>query len=122
MKQGLKILVVDDEENVLKSIKKVISSRHPDIKIDITSSPDYCLELVKSEKYDLIISDLLMPGMNGAELMDKIKEIVPDQKIIIITGYANLKNYTEVTEKGASNFIPKPYTREELLTAIYLLF
>ncbi len=122
MQTKMKILAVDDEERVLLSIKKVINSKHPDFKVDFTSTPNKCLEMITDNIYDLIISDLLMPDLNGFELMNKIRKIVPNQKIIIITGYPTLKNYSKALQGGACNFIPKPYTRDELLTAIYLLF
>ncbi len=122
MKPGMKILAVDDEENVLKSIKRVITSRHSDITVDLSSTPNQCLNMIRDNKYDLVISDLLMPWMDGVELTDKIKEIIPDQKIIIITGYPTIKKYADAVKSGVCNFIPKPYTRDELLTAINILF
>jgi DNA-binding NtrC family response regulator len=118
----MKILVIDDEENVLKSVKKVISSKHPLFEIDLVKSPSESINQIKKKKYDLVITDLMMPDIDGFEIMEKIQLIDPDVKIIVITGYATIKTYMDSIKSGANNFIPKPFTRNELLTAIKILF
>jgi DNA-binding NtrC family response regulator len=118
MDQKFKILVVDDEENVLSSVKKVISSKFPHYYVELVSSPSEALEKINDVKYDLIITDLMMPGIDGLELIKKIREIDPELKIIMMTGYATMKTALLAMREGASKYISKPFTREELITAV----
>ncbi len=116
-----KILVVDDEEKVLASVKKVILSKHPDYEIDLINTPAKALTQLESENYDLIITDLMMPGIDGLELIHKIREIDQVIKIIMITGYATMKTALLAEREGAAKYISKPFTRDELLTEVNLV-
>jgi DNA-binding NtrC family response regulator len=114
----VKILVVDDEENVLSSVRKVIGSKFPDYQTELVNSPSEALEKIRITKYDLIITDLMMPGIDGLELIKKIRELDSESKIIMMTGYATMKTALLAMREGASKYISKPFTRDELLTAV----
>ena len=118
MEEIIKILVVDDEENVLYSVRKVIGSKFPDYQTELVSSPSEALEKIKGVRYDLIITDLMMQGSDGLELIKKIREIDSDSKIMMMTGYATMKTALLAMREGASKYISKPFTRDELLTAV----
>ena len=118
----LKILVVDDEINVLKSIKKMLLSQYPQMTIDTAQSPSEGTALFEQNSYDLMISDFKMPEMTGLELIQKIQQLNDHIKFIIITGFATRETYEKALGLGVANFIPKPYTRDELITSIQLLF
>jgi len=122
MKKNIKILVIDDEENVLKSVRKVILSKFHDFEIELVSTSTQCLKHITQMHFDLLITDLIMPEINGTDLIKKIRQINGQIKIIVITGNATMKTYTESNQAGADIFIPKPFTRKELLKAINLLF
>ena len=113
-----KVLVVDDEENVLKSVQKVIRSKYKDFEIELSNSPFNGLEKLKKKKYNLIITDLMMPGMDGLELIKNIYSIDSQVKIIMITGYATMKTALLAMREGANKYISKPFTKVELLAAI----
>ncbi|MFC1584583.1 response regulator [Fibrobacterota bacterium] len=119
MKQSLKILVVDDEENVLSSVKKVISSKHPELRVDLCDSPMDALGLIKGGEYHMVITDLMMPGIDGLELIKKIRTIDSRLKIIMMTGYATMKTALLAMREGAHKYISKPFTRDELLSALH---
>jgi len=113
-----KILVVDDEENVLASVKKVIHSKFPDFIIELVNDPADASEKVTNDKFDLLITDLMMPGIDGLELIKKIVEIDKEIKIIMITGYATMKTALLAEREGAQQYISKPFTRDELISTI----
>ncbi len=116
MSDAKKILVIDDEDKVLASVKKVINSKHPDYKVDLINSPSDALFAIKQEDYDLIITDLMMPGIDGLELIKKIRALDQSIRIIMITGYATMKTALLAEREGAAKYISKPFTRDELLT------
>ncbi len=118
MDQEIKILVVDDEENVLSSVKKVISSKFPDYKVHLINNPSEGIEKIKAIKYDLIITDLMMPGIDGLEFIKKIIQIDSSLKIIMMTGYASMKTALLAMREGAKKYISKPFTRDELTGSI----
>ena len=113
-----KIIVIDDEANVLTSVKKVITSKYPQFHIELVNSPSSSLEKIKSTKYDLAITDLMMPGINGLELIKKIRKIDSSLKIVMMTGYATMKTALLAMREGANKYISKPFTREELLAVV----
>ena len=118
MEKTIKVLVVDDEINVLRSVQKVIQTKHKDFHIDLCNSPFEGLDALKKETYHLVITDLMMPGMDGLELIKKIYSIDPSIKIIMITGYATMKTALLAMREGANKYISKPFTKNELLSAL----
>ncbi len=118
MSEKVTILVIDDEENVLLSVKKLIKSRHPEYQIEMVEDPFLGLERIEKESFHLVITDLMMPGMDGLELIKKIRQTAPELKIIMMTGYATMKTALLAMREGAQKYISKPFTRDELLTAV----
>lgn len=118
----IKVLVVDDEENVLKSVKKVIKSKHPGYIVELINTPVAGLKKLENEKFDLVITDLMMPNMDGLEFIKKIFTIDRNIKVIMITGYATMKTALLALREGAHKYVSKPFTREELLNAIKEVF
>ena len=66
------------------------------------------------EKIDAVLLDLMMPGMSGMEVLDQIRTIDPNLLVIVITGYATVESAVEVMKRGAYDFIPKPFTPDQL--------
>jgi DNA-binding NtrC family response regulator len=118
MEKKIKVLVVDDEENVLKSVRKVILSKYKNFEIELSNTSFDGLEKLKNKTYNLVITDLMMPGMDGLELIKKIYAIDSQVKIIMITGYATMKTALLAMREGANKYISKPFTKVELLGAI----
>ncbi len=106
------VLVVDDDDVVRKSLGLLISSLGY-----------YCLqaedgeeavEVLESTNCDLVLSDLMMPGMDGLELLEHIKKHRPDISVIIATGYSDKVSYADVIKAGSTDFIKKPVDQGEL--------
>lgn len=106
------ILVVDDEINVCKSIKNAILQEN--YSIETALSGEEAMEKSKSGHFDLVISDLMMPGMSGLDLLKALKEWRPEIKVIMVTGYPTIRTAVESIRMGAFDYIPKPFTPNEL--------
>jgi len=112
-----KILIVDDEPDMLKLLSMIIKEKTP-YEITTTNNPLEALELAKKGGFDLIISDLKMPGLDGMELLDAIKRVDEDIPLIIITAYGTVEAAAEAMQKGGFDFITKPFRKEHILFTI----
>lgn len=112
MQQERKILVIDDEEVVLDSCTQVLSG--PECKVITAYNGEQGLQLVDEIKPDLIFLDLKMPGLSGMEVLERIRAKHPLMVVIVITGYATVSSAVEAMKKGAFDFLPKPFSPEEL--------
>ena len=115
-----KILVVDDEINVCKSIRQAILS--DDYDVDMALSGEEALEKDKGNHYDLVISDLMMPGISGMELLTSLKKERPEILVILVTGYPTIKTAVQSVKTGAFDYLPKPFTPNELRSLVLRAF
>ncbi len=105
MKKGY-ILVVDDEEDLLVSFKEILEEEG--YRVDIESDPLNAVEIVKTNDYDLIISDLKMPGLTGNEFLKEIRKYNDFVSFIILTAYGTVDTAVECMKNGAYDYISKP--------------
>lgn len=112
-----KILVIDDELDMLALLRMIIED-NTDYGVETTNNPSEGLKMIIQEDYDLVISDLKMPGMDAIELFDEVKEIKPDLPMIIITAYGSLETAEEAMKKGVADFITKPFRKDNILFTI----
>lgn len=113
MSQKINILVVDDERIVLASIKKLL--RNEEYSIYIVPSVKDALKEMKKTKIDVILTDLMMPDVDGLEFMQMIKKDYPKTPVIMVTGYATINTALQATQLGAFDYIAKPFSKKELL-------
>jgi len=111
-----RILVVDDDESLLGALNNGLSLNG--YYCEATTSAASALEIIEKISFDIMIVDIVMPGMNGLELTEKVKRIRPEMKIIVITGHMDDFPYDKAIEAGASDFIKKPFTSKELIARI----
>jgi len=107
-----KVLVIDDEEIVLDSCLSILSSS--DYEIKTADNGLLGIQVVEEFRPDIIFVDLKMPGISGFEVIEKIQEIDPSIVTIVITGFATIGSAVEAMQKGAFDFLPKPFTPAEL--------
>ena len=115
------ILIIEDEELVTKSLLMLLDSAG--YKAAIAKSGSQALEMVKESVFDLIISDVKMPGMDGVETIKQIrsylqksnKKLIPE---ILITGYADIDKYQKAMNLGVADFLYKPFDNEEFLRIV----
>jgi two-component system, OmpR family, phosphate regulon sensor histidine kinase PhoR len=110
------ILVVDDEITVCKSIRSALIQENYDI--DLALSGEEALEKEKTKKYDVMIVDLMMPGISGLDLLRSIKNTNPAVRVIMVTGYPTMKNTLQAMQIGAFDFLPKPFLPADLRTLV----
>jgi len=110
------ILIIDDDAVILKFMKIVLEMEGYECETAISSQA--ALERVQSTPFDIMITDIVMPGMNGLELTGKAKGIRPNMAVIITTGFVDNFSYDKSVEAGASDFIRKPFTEKELIARI----
>jgi DNA-binding NtrC family response regulator len=108
----IKALVVDDEISVCEAVKAILEGDGMDV--FTTTSSLTALQKIKADTYDLIISDLKMPEMDGIELYNHTKDIAPDSIFIIITAYGTIPSAVDAIKKGIHDYIPKPFTPDEV--------
>jgi len=109
-----RILVVDDELDMLMLLRMIIEDNTV-YEVETTNNPSEALKMVIENEYDLVISDLKMPGMDGLELCDEVRKIDPDLPLIIITAYGSLETADEAMKKGVADFITKPFRKDSIL-------
>ncbi len=116
MTEKSNILVVDDEE----ALRTVLSSelRNAGYEVNTASDGDEAISVVQTKKFDLILLDIKMPKVDGFEVLKFIKQNFPSIKVIMLTGFADLKNAIESKKHGAEDFVSKPYDLVDLLTTI----
>jgi signal transduction histidine kinase len=112
MDDRTKILIIDDEEIVIDSCTQILKSGN--YQIATASDGAVGLELLKEFKPDLTFVDLKMPGLSGFEVLDRIHEIDPTIVTVVITGFATVDSAVEAMKKGTYDFLPKPFTPDEL--------
>jgi len=107
-----RILIVEDEDTLCESLQRVF--KREGYEADIADSAETAYRLLETKSYDLIITDIILPGISGIELIAKYKKKNPDQKVIIMTAYASLQTAVEALRVGACDFIAKPVMHDEL--------
>ncbi len=112
MENKIKILFIDDEEIVLSSCRRIL--RREPYEIDTALSGEEGLKKARENKFDIVITDLMMPGINGIEVLETLKKEMPGLTVIIFTGYATVDSARKALKSGAFDYIPKPFTNEEL--------
>ena len=112
------ILIVDDEEMVLSSLRGVFTLQ-TDYDVHEASTPKEALSHVERARVDVVISDFLMPEMNGIELLKEIKQLQPEAIRLLLTGYADKENAIKaINEVGLYHYLEKPWDNEALLNIV----
>ncbi len=109
---GRKVLVVDDEPVVANSIRRTLSRRG--FQVEEAFSGREALTRILNEMYDLVLLDMKMPDANGLELLPTIHKHRPKLPVVMVTGYASIDTAVEAIQRGASDYMAKPFTPDEL--------
>ncbi|MEE9219195.1 MAG: sigma-54 dependent transcriptional regulator [Acidobacteriota bacterium] len=111
-----RVLVVDDEEIVREVLQTLLgkAGHH----VHAVASAEEALTALGEHSYDLILLDFMLPGMGGFEALSRIKQMRPDQVVIIITAYGSIENAVEAMRLGAFDYVTKPFKNEEVLLVV----
>lgn len=116
MRRPIKLLIVDDESRFATTIASRLRLRGLDVR---TAGNGFeALELAKQESFDLALIDLKMPGLDGGQVLAKLKADHPHLEAIILTGHGTLESVVELSHAGAFTCLPKPFELDKLLVTL----
>ncbi len=111
-KRNGKILVLDDEQIVLESVSRILEEENYEVKT--ARKGEEALEVLKQGGFDILMTDLKMPGMDGLQAMESLSEIDPDLSMIMFTAYSTVDSAVKAMKLGAVDYIRKPFTPDQL--------
>jgi DNA-binding NtrC family response regulator len=107
-----KILVVDDEQVICDSVKKILTRKG--YSVDTALSANEALEKIQMRNFDLVITDIMMPELDGIDFLKFLKENYGEIDVIMITGYPSIESTVKAIKLGAFDYLQKPFTPDEL--------
>ncbi len=112
----IKLLIVDDETRFLDAIAKRLRKRG--FEVATASNGSDAIDLARTEKFDIALLDLKMPGMDGSEVLRRLKAEHEFLEAIILTGHGSLESAVQLTKLGAFSYLPKPYELDALIQTL----
>lgn len=113
---NFKILITDDDVDLRELLTEAV--KNWGYTVSVAKDGEEALRKLRMERYDIVITDLMMPGMDGLALLKRIKELDREILVIIITGYATIETAVKAIEAGAYDYIAKPFRLDELMIVI----
>jgi len=110
------VLVIDDDESMRIGCAQTLGNQG--FRVQAAEDGQQGLEASRRESFDVVLLDLKMPGISGMEVLQSLKEEAPGVAVIVITGYATIDSAVEAMKCGASDFLPKPFTPETLVSVV----
>jgi len=116
-----RVLVADDQDGILDLVKRTVERtlRAP---VTCCESGDSALEILRDEVFDVLVTDMVMPGTRGFDLLERVQELAPEMDVIVMTGYPENFPYVDAIRAGAEDFINKPFSPGELVAKLIRLF
>ena len=108
MSKKYSIVIIDDEVEILDMLSRFLS-RNQNFAVQTFSNPVSALSSLNSTKCDLVLLDIMMPQMNGLEVLEKLKANNSEQKVIMMTAYSTLDKVLKSHKEGATNYVMKPF-------------
>ena len=110
MSKKYSIVIIDDEVEILDMLSRFLS-RNQNFAVQTFSNPVSALSSINNNtKYDLVLLDIIMPQMNGLDVLEKLKDMNSDQKVIMMTAYSTLDKVLKSHKIGATNYVMKPFS------------
>ena len=117
MNKEFDILVIDDEQVIIDAVLKICSAEG--YKVDSSLDAKDALKKIESNRYKIFLCDIMMPDIGGFEFLDEINKRKLNSYLIMTTGFSTVENAVKSLYNGAIDFIPKPFTVDELVSSIY---
>ncbi len=116
MSERLKLLLLDDEPIVGKRLKPALSKIG--CEVEVFEKPGEALKRIDEKEFDIVVTDIRMEGVDGIQVLEHVRKKSSRTKVIMITGYAMMATAREAMEKGAFDFIAKPFEPDELRAVV----
>ncbi len=113
-----RLLLVDDEEDMLAGLQRTLERNVAGLEVVTTTRPSQALRLMAEQSFDLALLDVMMPEMNGIALLEKLREKDPELSVVMMTAFASIDLAVEAIQKGAYDFITKPFEKDTILRVI----
>ncbi len=117
----IRILIADDHAIVRRGLRQILREEYPFAEIEETGDADELVKLSAQQKWDVIISDLSMPGRGGLDALQQIKEFLPDTPVLILSMHPEDQYALRVIKSGASGYLNKEMAQEELVNAVRMV-
>ncbi len=114
----MKILCVDDERTTLMLTSRAIERACPEDQIITATSGEEAIEIVNTMPIDLVITDLMMPGLSGIDVLEAAKRERPSTEVVMVTAYSSVESAVEAMQKGARDYLPKPINIDLLMEKV----
>lgn len=111
-----KVLFIDDEDIVLRSCRRIFAG--PAYEVETAASGEEGLAKARARDFDVVVTDLKMPGIGGIEVLKALRAERPSTVVIVFTGYANVETARDALRNGAFDYVPKPFTPDELRSVV----
>jgi DNA-binding NtrC family response regulator len=111
----MRALVIDDDQIVLDSVVKILKEEY---EVEVTLRGKDGLQKAMRDPYDIVLTDIRMPDIGGMRVLRDVKRVKPSLPVVMITGYASVKSAIQAMKLGASDYIEKPFTPEQLSLAV----
>jgi len=112
----ISLAVIDDEVAVLRTLQRKAAKNGYEVRV--FSSPEEALSVIESRHFDIVLSDLRMPGIDGFTVLERVKSISPETEVIIMTGYGSVSTAVDLVKKGAFYYLDKPFTPDQALLVL----
>jgi DNA-binding NtrC family response regulator len=110
------VLVVDDEPDMVENMTRIL--RRAGYRVLRATEPDRAIALLESERPDLVLTDLRMPGMDGMALLERVRAVDPATPVVVVTAFATIDSAVAAIKRGAFDYVPKPFTMDALLVVV----
>ncbi len=114
--KAARILVMDDESTVARGLEMVLSEEGYQVALAATGNE--ALQTFFRKEFDLLVADLRLPDMDGLEVIQRVKQKWPRTEVVVITGYSSIDSAVRSMKLGVADYLPKPFTEEEIKEAI----
>lgn len=111
-----RVLVVDDEPRIVSFISRALSAEG--LGVDSAHDGHRALELARTRRYELVVLDLLLPGLDGVSVLRGILEARPDQRVLVLSALSDVDSKVRCLEMGAADYLPKPFALAEFLARV----
>ena len=106
------LLIVDDEKNIRLTLRETLKSL--DVRVDSAANGGEALDMAAQQSYDLVLLDLKMPGMDGIDVLRRLRELSPKTAVVLLTAHGNVESAVDAMKLGAVDFLQKPFAPQQI--------